>query len=175
MLEHLPNGIRAPLRAVLLAQKTLLVLASLTMAVAFFLVVVIRYGFRGDLFAYEEWVLAVAFWLYFIGGAQGSWDDTHIKADFLSTFIANPSMRWLLSVLTNALELFVLGVLTWWALVMVGEDVAKYPGWPTTVAWKIPYALPRLGICVGLALMAAYSLLHLYVKLKRGAAAHQGT
>ena len=172
MLEQLPNGLKAPLRGVLIAQKTLLVLASLTMAVVFFFVVVMRYGFQGDLFAYEEWVLVIAFWLYFIGGAQGSWDDTHIKADFLSAFIANSNMRWLLSLLTNALELFVLCVLTWWALIMVGEDVAKYPQWPTTVAWKIPYTLPRLGICVGLALMTIYSLLHLYVKLKRGAAAY---
>ncbi len=173
MLEELPRSLHTPLRGVLIAQKTILVLSSLIMAIVFFLVVVARYGFQGDLFAYEEWVLVIAFWLYFIGGAQGSWDGTHINADFLSTFISNPTIRWCMAMLTNALELFVLAVLTWWAVIMVGEDIAKYPQWPMTVAWKIPYALPRLGILVGLFLMTLYSGLHIYIKIKRGPAAYR--
>ena len=51
---------------------------------------------------------------------------------------------------------------------MILEDVAKYPDWPTTVAWKIPFVLPRLGIFIGLVLMTFYTSLHLYAGLRQG-------
>ncbi len=168
MIDDIPRGLQAPVRALLVFQKWLLVTSSTILAVVFFLVVVLRYGFETDLFAYEEWVLAIAFWLYFIGGAQGSWEDSHIKADFLSAMIRRPRLRWRFALLTNALELGTLIVLTCWGALMVWEDVARYPNWQATVAWNIPLAVPRFGIFVGLFLMALYSALHLYVRLKRG-------
>ena len=170
MIDDIPRPLKRPVRALLVFQKWLLVTASAVLAIVFFLVVVLRYGFQADLFAYEEWVLAIAFWLYFIGGAQASWEDSHIKADFLSTMLRHPRLRWRFALLTNALELGTLIVLTCWGALMVWEDVARYPNWQATVAWNIPLAVPRLGIFVGLFLMSLYSALHLYVRLKRGPA-----
>ncbi|MDE0344591.1 MAG: hypothetical protein OXI66_02260, partial [Boseongicola sp.] len=51
---------------------------------------------------------------------------------------------------------------------MVLEDVAEYPGWPRTVAWKIPFVVPRFGIFLGFLLMGIYTAIHLYVSVRRG-------
>ena len=167
-LEELPRGLHRPLRLILVAQKVLLVVTSMALALVFFVVVILRYGFQGDLFAYEEWVLMMAFWLYFIGGAQGSFDNTHIKADFMAAMVAGARARWLLATVTLALELAVIVVMTWWGLEMVLEDVAAYPGWPTTVAWKIPFVVPRFGIFLGFLLMGVFTATHLWVTATRG-------
>lgn len=170
MIDQIPHALKAPIGLLLILQKWLLVVSSAILAIVFFLVVVLRYVFQTDLFAYEEWVLAIAFWLYFIGGAQGSWEGTHIKADFLSALIRSRRLRWGFAVLTNVLELGTLIVLTYWGALMVLEDLASYPNWQATVAWNIPYLVPRLGIFVGLFLMGLYSALHLFVRLKLGPA-----
>ena len=167
-LDDIPRGLHPPLRFMLALQKVLLVAASLAMALVFFFVVILRYGFEADLFAYEEWVLMLAFWLYFIGGAQGSFDNTHIKADFMAAMVSSARARWLLANLTLALELAVLVVMSWWGAEMVLEDVAEYPGWPKTVAWKIPFVVPRFGIFLGFVLMGAYTAIHLYVSVRSG-------
>ena len=83
------------IRSVLFVQKVLLVVCSLLIAVTFGVVVVLRYGFQMNLFAYEEWMMAAAFTLYFIGSAQGSFDNTHIKADLLKEWIrSEAAKRW---------------------------------------------------------------------------------
>ncbi len=168
VIDDIPRGLHGPVRLMLALQKVLLVAASMALALVFFFVVILRYGFEADLFAYEEWVLVVAFWLYFVGGAQGSFDNTHIKADFMAAMVSSARARWLLANLTLALELAVLIVMSWWGAVMVLEDVAEYPGWPKTVAWNIPFVVPRFGIFLGFVLMGLYTALHLYVSVRRG-------
>ena len=166
-----PNTLRTPIGILLTVQKIIVVFCSLLLAFVFFAVVILRYVFQADLFAYEEWVLVAAFWLYFIGGAQGSFEGSHIKADFINAWIGNARAKWILGNVTLAMEVFVGAVLSYWAVLMVLEDVAKYPDWPATVAWKIPFVLPRFGIMLGLFLMTFYTALHLYVAVRRGPAA----
>ena len=166
-----PNTLQTPVGILLTIQKTIVVFCSLLLAFVFFAVVILRYVFQADLFAYEEWVLVAAFWLYFIGGAQGSFEGSHIKADFINAWIGNARAKWILGNVTLAMEVLVGAVLSYWAVLMVLEDVAKYPDWPATVAWKIPFVLPRFGIMLGLFLMTFYTALHLYVAVRRGPAA----
>lgn len=153
------------LRRLLAFQKILLVSASLILAVTFFFVVILRYLFQADLFAYEEWVMAIAFWLYFIGGAQGSWEGNHIKADFLSAFIKSPAVSRFFALLVIAIELAVLLVLSGLAIYMVWENIAQYPKWPATVAWRIPFLVPHTGIMLGFLLMTFFTGLRLHVAL----------
>ena len=153
----------AALKMLLRAQKYVLVTASLVMAVTFFLVVVLRYVFQADLFAYEEWILMIAFWLYFLGSAQGSWEGSHIKADFLSAFIRSAAMRRFFVLLVMVIEVGVLGVLAALGAYMVWENIAQYPRWSATVAWRIPFLVPHSGIFLGFSLMLLFSALRLKV------------
>lgn len=145
---------------VVAAQKTIIVLCSLLIAVTFGIVVVLRYGFEANLFAYEEWMLVAAFILYFIGAAQGSYDNTHIKADLINEWISSPALRRRFNLLILALEVLIAGVLAYWGLLMVAEDLAKYPEMPATPVYKIPLAVPRGTIFVGFLLMTIYAAMH---------------
>ena len=168
MTLQVPPAVGPVVHVLLRGQKAILVVCSLLMAFVFFAVVILRYVFKADLFAYEEWVLMAAFWLYFIGGAQGSFENTHIKADFMNAWISNRRVKWVIANIALLLEVAVGVVLSYWGLLMVLEDVVKYPAWPATVAWKIPFAVPRLGIFLGLVLMTFYTALHLYVAIRSG-------
>lgn len=151
-------------------QRGILVFCSLLMAAVFATVVVLRYVFQSDLFAYEEWVLLAAFWLYFIGGAQGSFDDSHIRADILSNWLRQPEHVWRVKQLRLLLELLVTATLTVLAGLMVFEEISRYPNWSTTTVWNIPFMAPRFGIFLGLLLMAFYAGLQLYTIRHRASA-----
>ena len=71
-------------------------------------------------------------------------------------------------VIITGIELIVSIFLVYWAILMLRDEIASYPQWQTTIALRIPFFVPRLGIFVGLVFMALYSALHLYVLLKLG-------
>lgn len=168
MTVEVPQILKGPVKGLIFTQKVILFVSSMVLAFVFFAVVILRYVFQADLFAYEEWVLMIAFWLYFIGGAQGSFEASHIKADFMNAVIKNPRLKWVICNFAIFLEVLVCVVLSYWAYLMVLEDVLKYPNWPATVVWKIPFALPRLGIFIGLVLMSFYTAIHLYIGIRNG-------
>jgi TRAP-type C4-dicarboxylate transport system permease small subunit len=62
---------------------------SLLIAAAAFM----RYVVRGDLYGYEEWVKLIAFWLYFMGGAYGAYNDTHVSADMVDSYFPEGKPR----------------------------------------------------------------------------------
>ncbi len=145
---------------IVIIQKTIISVCSVLIAVTFGMVVVLRYGFQANLFAYEEWLLVAAFLLYFIGAAQGSYENTHIKADLMNELISSPKGKWILGLVVMGLEAIIAGVLTWWAFGMLLEDIARYPGMPATPVHKIPLAVPRGTIFVGFLLMTIYAVMH---------------
>ena len=154
---------RSPvLRGLLSIQRYILIASSIVLATTFFVVVVLRYVFEANLFAYEEWVLAIAFFLYFLGGAEGSWEGTHIKADFLSAFIKSEAVRRFFQLLVMIIELGVLLFLSGLSAYMVWENIDQYPKWPATVAWRIPFLVPHLGIMLGFLLMTLYTGIRFY-------------
>lgn len=165
---NIPNKLDKIVQRMLDFKRFILILTSLIMALTFCAVVFMRYIFEADLFAYEEWILVIAFWMYFLGGAVGSYENSHIKADFLLTILKTPRSKWLLINTTLFLELIICLVLSYWAWLMIDEELTAYPHWERTSALQIPFIVPRLSIFVGLAFMSFYTFLHLYSGLRTG-------
>jgi len=142
--------------------------SSLIMAFTFLFVVILRYGFRADLFAYEEWLLIVCFWLYFIASALGTFEDSHVNADLLDHFIVDARLKWIRILVVATIELVVSLTVIYWAVLMIRDEIASHPYWQATIALKIPFLVPRLAVLVGFVFMAFYTSLRIYVLLKLG-------
>ena len=151
-------------------EKAIVFTCSLFLAAAFCLIVLLRYGLGADLFAYEEWVLTVAFLLYFVGGALSSHDDVHIKADIIQEYIASARTRTLYQGGILLLEAVIGVVLTYFALRMFLHEFARWPNIPTTPVYKIPLAVPRFFILAGFALMTLHAFLNAIRHLRTGLA-----
>ena len=166
LVDQLPRALQGLVRAMLAFKSVLVVIACLIMAGTFFFVVIVRYGFEGDLFAYNEWLLMVCFWLFFMGGALGTYEGSHINADLLDYFTEDQRLRWLRKLVVTAIEVGVSVALVYWAVLMIYDEIESYPNWTVTPALKIPFLIPRGGILVGLLMMSFYSALHLYALIK---------
>jgi TRAP-type C4-dicarboxylate transport system permease small subunit len=149
-------------------KTTIVVIALPILPITFFFVVFLRYILERDLFAYEEWLMPICFWLFFLASALGTYQDKQINADLLDEFTDNPNLLWLRKVLITFIELVITLFIVHWGWLMLADEIAAYPRWKTTIALKIPFIVPRLGIVVGFLFMAFYSALSVYVLLKVG-------
>lgn len=79
-------------------------LSTIIVAAAF-----MRYVVRGDLYGYEEWVKLLAFWLYFLGGAYGAYNDTHVSADLIDSYLppgrTRHTMVFIRQLITSAMSI----------------------------------------------------------------------
>lgn len=166
--QELPRAIGVPLDWSLSIFKAIVIFSGLLMAVTFFLVVVIRYGFQGDLYAYEEWLLAVSFWGFFAGAVLASERKLHVNADILGIVITSPRAFWWRQTIVLTVELVVTLAIVYWAYLMVADEFSYYPRWKMTPALKIPYVSWRIGILIAFSYMSIFSAAYLYVHLKGG-------
>ena len=166
--SELPHGLRGIVRALVRIKTVIVVVALPILPITFFLVVLFRYVLESDLFAYEEWLLPICFWLYFLGGALGTYDDVHINADLLGAVSDSPKFLWFRKIGITVIELIIVLFVVYWAYLMLADEIASYPNWKTTIALKIPFFIPRVGIFLGFLFMAFYSALFLFLLWKVG-------
>ena len=141
-------------------ERAIIFICSLIISFTFCFVVLLRYGFESDLFAFEEWVLTIAFILYFIGGAAATADNVHIKADIVLELLKSEKTKAGFQSFVMVLETLIGVMLTYYAVLMVMNEFVRWPNIPTTTVHKIPLALPRIFILTGFALMTLHSALH---------------
>lgn len=122
---------------------------------------VMRYLLDMDLFGIEEWILLASFILYFMGAAQGSFERSHICADFLEKTMAHRGWLSAYFLLQRGIELFINYVFMYWGYLMLSWSITR---WPITPVWRLPFALPQSFIVLGFVLMALYSTVqYIYV------------
>lgn len=169
LLEYgLPSWAVRFVRAMVLLKSILVAVTLPILPITFFFVVVFRYILQSDLFAYEEWLMPICFWIFFLGSALGTYYDKQINADLLDTMTNNPTLLWLRKLIIQSVELFITLVLVYWAWLMIADELAAYPNWKTTIALKIPFFYPRLGILIGFGFMGFYSALAVFLMLRAG-------
>lgn len=166
--DDLPPGLRKIVRLMIKIKTTIVVIALPILPLTFFFVVFFRYILERDLFAYEEWLMPICFWMFFLSSALGTYHDKQINADLLDSLTENQTILWLRKVIITIIEFIITLFVLYWGWLMLADEIAAYPRWKTTIALKIPFFVPRLGICVGIAFMAFYSALAVYVMLKVG-------
>lgn len=166
--DALPPGLQKFVRLMVRIKTTLVVIALPILPITFFFVVFFRYILEKDLFAYEEWLMPICFWMFFLSSALGTYHDKQINADLLDTLTDNPTLIWLRKLIITIVELIITLFILHWGWLMLADEIAAFPRWKTTIALKIPFIVPRVGICIGFLFMAFYSALAVYVMLRVG-------
>ena len=166
--DALPAGLQRIVRLIVRIKTALVVISLPILPITFFFVVFFRYILERDLFAYEEWLLPICFWIFFLGSALGTYHDKQINADLLDAITDSPTFLWLRKVTITLIELVITLFVLYWAWLMLADEIAAYPRWKTSIALKIPFIVPRIGIFIGFFFMALYSALSVYLLLKIG-------
>lgn len=151
-------------KALLSFQRFILISCSCLSMLMIVLGVVLRYLFHTDLYGIEEFIVIIAFWLYFMGGVYGSYEGSHIRADLLTVYIKNETVKSVLKLIELAISSAVGLVLTGWGFhyFMWGlERGARSPG------WRIPLVISQCPIFIGFALMTFYFIYHLINTLRK--------
>jgi TRAP-type C4-dicarboxylate transport system permease small subunit len=119
-----------------------------------------RYVVKGDLYGYEEWVKILAFWLYFLGAAMGSYNRTHVSADLVNAYLPDGKLKLFFIFLRNLVTVCVSVLFAWYGYEFfmfgfagpLGTGIAI----PKTTVWRISLWVGYLSVFVGLVFMAIY-------------------
>ena len=125
--EALPAGLRGFVRLMVRIKTALVVIALPILPITFFFVVFFRYILERDLFAYEEWLMPICFWVFFLGSALGTYQDKQINADLLDVFTEDHKILWLRKVAITILELIITLVVLHWAWLMLAGRICSIP------------------------------------------------
>jgi TRAP-type C4-dicarboxylate transport system permease small subunit len=145
-------------------QEILLVLTSLCIALSLNLVVILRYVFHADLFGFEEIVVMIAMWLYFLGGAYGSYEKSHIRAGLVTLICKNESILKKVDFVQTIITTILFIIISYIAVdflqfsIMAGSKTSLH---------QVPYAVGHASVTIGFILMAFYSFVYLIMDIKK--------
>ncbi|SKA83175.1 TRAP transporter small permease [Desulfobaculum bizertense] len=144
-------------------QKTMMAVSSICIVVMIFVAVVARYIFKSDFYGSEELIQMFAFWLYFMGAAQGSREKSQISADILTCYITNKkwniSVQFVRELITVAISLLV----SWWGIQFVAWSFHMLP---KSTVFRLPMLIPHSAVGLGFVLMSFYHTVYLIQNFK---------
>lgn len=165
--DELPPIFGYPLKLVAMVMRVIVTLAGFLMAFTFGAVVVIRYGFGGDLFAYEEWLLAFSIVGFFAGAVLASSRNLHINADILGIVLKDPKLIWWRGFIVLLIELIVILFMVYACYVSLLDDFS-FPRLRATPVLRIPFVSWRIAIMCAFGFMAMFTAAYLYVHIRKG-------
>ncbi len=139
-----------------------LIISSVLVTLITFAAVITR-QLNINFLGYEEILIICAFWLYMLGTAYGSYEDSHIKADVIVVMMPEGRLKTLLALIRNTLSL-ILGLifLVWafqlfqWTIIMENK----------TPVWRIPMTVSQSSLLFGLIVASFYHAVYIYDDFK---------
>ena len=138
-------------------ERLVLVLCSVFIVLVIVLSVVMRYILKSDLYGVEEMIIPLALWLYFIGGAYGSYEGSHIAADIVTELIKSAKILRVIRIIVSGIVLFCSLVFAKWGIDFISWGI-QVGGKSTSL--HIPLLLSRIPLTICFILMVLYSFYH---------------
>ena len=139
-----------------------LVLSSILVTLITFAAVITR-ALNINFLGYEEILIICAFWLYMLGTAYGSFENSHIKADVIVVMMPEGYLKSLIALLRNALTL-ILGIIFFiWAFQLFNWTIIMENKTPV---WRIPMTVSQSSLLFGLTVASFYNAVYLYDEIK---------
>jgi TRAP-type C4-dicarboxylate transport system permease small subunit len=139
-------------------QKLAMVVASAGFTVLVILEIVFRYFLFLPLHGIEELATYLALWTYFIGGAYGAYEGSHISASLLEMLVSNDRALRIIDVVVKAISAFIAGWMTVWTSEYLLWSIAHKPH---SLELQMPLYFVHAAMAVGLALMTFYFVIDL--------------
>ena len=134
----------------------------------FTLIVIVQVVFRYFLFlplhGIEELATYLAVWTYFIGGAYGAYERSHISASLIAVVARRPRVTLTVKLLANGITVVVAIWMSLWALEYLVWSVRLAP---RSLELRAPLYWVHASMFVGLVLMSLYFLVELAGNLVR--------
>jgi len=122
----------------------------------------------------EELATYLAIWTYFIGGAYGAYERTHISASLIEMFVRTETVRQGIKVLANSITVVVAVWMGVWAFDYLAWSIRLEP---RSLELRAPLYWVHASMLVGLVLMSLYFAIELFenmiAKIKASAARPQ--
>lgn len=137
------------------AQRGVLFFLMVLLTTAMLAEVVTRYFFGHSLFGMEQFVGYTAVWVYFIGAAYGSYERSHVKAEFIGMAIKSKRILMIGRSASAVVATFVSCVLAKWSLDFCLGSIRVHEASPTH---NVPMVYFQSALLVGAILMVGYFL-----------------
>lgn len=134
-------------------QKSVMAVTSILIVGMICYAVVARYVFGSDFYGSEELIQMLAFWLYFMGAAQGSREKSQISADILTCYITNEKLCRAMHLIKDFLTAAICLLVTVWAVKFVAWSFVMMP---RSAVFKLPMVIPHSAVALGFILMSLY-------------------
>lgn len=158
-MQPIENAPRIPLWGALgKFQKATMTVCSILIVCMICYAVVARYVFGSDFYGSEELIQMLAFWLYFMGAAQGSREKSQISADILTCYITSEKWCRIAHLVKDFLTTGICLLVTVWAVEFVAWGIKMMPMSPV---FRLPMLIPHSAIGLGFVLMSLYHTVYL--------------
>ncbi len=144
-------------------QKFILFICSFLIIIGVASKAIFRYLFQIDFHGVEEFIILLAFWLYFIGASYGSYRKGHIAADIIPMYIKDEKIKQIFMLFVSLLTIGISALFTLWAVDMLTWTLERGA---TSVMWDIPVAYSQAVILISFVLMTFYFVVHFINDLK---------
>lgn len=138
-------------------ERFVMVLCSIAIVLTIVTNVVCRYILHITFNGYDEIVIILALWLYYVGGLYGSYEDCQIKADVLSIMVSKESTLRLFGIIQKLITLIISIVLAVWSIEYL-EFCLKIGG--STAILHIPMLVSRFALVFGYVMPVIYNVYH---------------
>ncbi|MDT8862880.1 TRAP transporter small permease [Alkalihalobacillus sp. MEB130] len=150
------------MKFLLKVQKSIMFFSSLLIIIGLSLTVFFRYVLKLDIFAIDELLLIPTFLIYFMGAATASYENSHISADIVDSYVKSKIVKSWISLIVSILTFVTCVVMTIWTTEFV---LWSFDNGGKTLGWQIPLFIPYATVLLGFVLMCVYSLVHVITKI----------
>jgi len=112
---------------------------------------------------FEELLILVVMWLYFVGCAYGSYEKSQITADIVEIMMKECFVKEVVRLLRSIVTFTLGAIFMYWAMQLVTWTFTMDTRTP---AYRIPVVVGQASVLAGLILVTFYNGVHLYQDFK---------
>ncbi|MBP3319688.1 MAG: TRAP transporter small permease subunit [Ruminiclostridium sp.] len=156
-MQKLENNI--VFRGLLNVQNVILIITTILAGGVVFAGVVLRYVMQSNFFGQEEIIAVIAMWMYWVGGIYGSYENSHIKGDMLSSFFKSAKAKKIIELIIQVVSFVVILVFCMWGVEYMSFNL-KFSAVSTGL--KIPMAWSQWPLLLGFIFMELYTVFNFF-------------